>query len=191
MLVPRDREILRFVEDFGGITINQCASMFFKETKRPYDLARKRLSKIADMTEMKFYANKLTGERVYCFDRKLSPHFIYIMNFFAKLINSGCKVLDYKLEPKWMGGEYRSDAFFKIEYCGVKRIVCLEVDVTHTTDMKKYEKIFDNGEIQSVYGTFPLIVIVGDIIREYQGEDFSVVYLDYKLNNFIEKVLVV
>jgi hypothetical protein len=57
------------------------------------------------------------------------------------------------------------------------------------TKVEKYEEVYASGEIQKKYGAFPLIVIVGDIISEYKSKNFDVVYLDYKLNNFTEKVL--
>lgn len=69
------------------------------------------------------------------------------------------------------------------------RIACLEVDVTHTTDMKKYEDIYANGYFQEEYGTFPIVIVIGDILTEYDNDDFETVFLDYNLNGFADKVL--
>jgi hypothetical protein len=189
--MQRDRMILKFIETYGGITINQCAKMFFNDAKHSYDLARKRLKKISQMTEMKYVTNKLTGERVYCESKKLTPHSVYLLDFYATLIGSNCKILEFAKEHQWMNGKYRSDALFIVEYNETKRMICVEIDVTHTTDISKYDDIFQSGDVKLKYDTdaFPLIVIVGDTINEYYSDLYDVTYLDYKLNGFIEKVL--
>jgi hypothetical protein len=190
MITQRDKHILKFIETFGGITINQCAKIFFKDTKHGYDLARKRLRKVMDMTELKYFTNKLTGERVYCENKKLTPHGIYILDIVAMFLNSGAKLIEFVKEPQWLGGKYRSDAFFIIEYNGTKRAICLEVDVLHSTDMSKYEEIYDDGLFQRTFnGNFPLILVVGDILTDYQNKNFETVFIDYSLNGFVEKVL--
>jgi hypothetical protein len=189
MLTNRDRQILRFIETFGGITIYQCSKIYFKDSKHQYDLARKRLKILYDMNLIRYFTNKLTNERVYCDDKKITPHKTYLLDVYATLLTNNVKVLNLDFEPQWLDGKYRSDGFFLIEYNGTKRIMCVEVDITHMTKVEKYEEVYASGEIQKKYGAFPLIVIVGDIISEYKSKNFDVVYLDYKLNNFTEKVL--
>lgn len=189
MITQRDKQVLKFIELYGGITINQCAKIFFREAKHNYDLARKRMRKIMEMTDLHYFTNKLTGERVYCETKKLTPHAVYVLDVLASFIQSGATILEFKKEPQWLEGKYRSDAFFKFEYKDVVRIACLEVDVTHTTDMGKYEEIYDNGYFQEEYGTFPVVIVIGDILTEYENDNFEAVFLDYNLNGFADKVL--
>jgi replication initiation and membrane attachment protein DnaB len=189
MLTQRDRQILRFVEDFGGITIWQSARMFFRESKRSYDLSRKRLKILHDMGLLKSITNKLTDEKIYCVDKKISPHTSYLLDVYSTLIYNGAKILSFQKEPKWLDGQFRSDGFFLIEYNGVKRIICVEIDVTSATNIDKYEAIFENNEFQKKYGVFPLIVIIDENPSPTYSNNFDVVYLNYKLNDFTEKVL--
>lgn len=191
MLVQRDKDILRFVEKYGGITIYQCAKMYFKNAKHSYDLARKRLKKIYDMGLLKYYTNKMTDERVYYIDRKLSPHDIYVYNFYAELIYYDAVIHEFIHEPRWMGNKYRSDGFFKFSFNGIMRIACVEVDLTHNTNFDKYIEIYESNEIQEKYGGFPMIVVINDEAIEYSNDYFDVVALDYKLNKFNEKILAI
>lgn len=192
MLMQRDREILRFVEEHGSITINQCSRMFYSNTNHSYDLARKRLKKIFEMCdELKEGTNIYTKEKIYFYNKKPSPHNVYILDFYSHLIQYNVKVLEYKREPQWMGGKYRSDAFFKIrDINGKIRILCLEVDFTSNTRMEKYVDIFNSNEIQNIYGGFPMIVIMSD-----KGEsdgvnvELDIRHIDYKLVDFNEKIL--
>jgi hypothetical protein len=190
MITQRDKQILKFIELYGGITINQCSKVFFNKTKHSYDLARKRMRKIMDMTDIKYFTNKITGERVYCDNKKLTPHAIYVLDVLATFVQNGATVLEFTKEPSWLDGKYRSDAFFKIEYNGVKRVMFLEVDVMHSTDMTKYEEIYASGYFQNIYnGNFPLVIIVGDVTTDYNNDNFDSVFIDYNLNGFVEKVL--
>jgi hypothetical protein len=195
MLVQRDRDILNFVYDNGGITIYQCAKMFFNDSKHSYTLARKRLKKIYEMGLLKYTTHKLSNERVYCMDKKLGDHAIFLLNVYATFVESGCKILEFNKEPRWMvsdehpQGKYRSDGFFKVEYNGKKRIYCVEIDITHPTNVEKYEDIFNSKEIQNKYGGFPMIIVVGETLVPYHSKNFDCAYLDFKLNGFAEQVL--
>lgn len=192
MVTQRDKRILRFIEDFGGITINQCSKIFFRDTKHPYDLARKRLKKIAEMTDLRYFTNKLTGERVYCHDKRLTPHTVFLYNVYAEFIHHDCKIIEFKKEPQYLDGARRADGFFEIEYNnGRRKIICVEIEVTYSTDFSKYDEIYKGGEFQSKYGedAFPLVVNVGDLESDYSSENFEIAYLDYNLSNFVEKVL--
>lgn len=190
ILTQRDRGILRFIEEFGGITIYQCSKVFFTDAKHGYELARKRLKKMHEMKLLKYYTNNLTNERVYCTDTKMTPHNIYLIDLYATFIQQGAKILEHNFrQPTWLGGKYRSDGFLKIEYGGKKRIFCVEVDVTHSTNMQKYEDIYASNEIQDIYGGFPMIIVIGETINQYHSENFDTAYLTYKLEGFTEKVL--
>lgn len=189
MLVQRDKNILRFIENHGGITIRQCANIFFNDSKHSYDLARKRLKKMYEMGLVKYITNTVTNERVYCTHTKLSPHSLYLLDVYSIFVANNCKILEFKKERKWLNGKRKSDGFFKIEYNSKKRIYCVEIDINNATHIEKYEEIYESGEIQNEYGGFPMVIIVGKILDEEKSDNFDVVYLDYKLTGFVEKVL--
>jgi hypothetical protein len=189
MLVQRDKKILIFIEQFGSISIYQCAKIFFSQANQSRDLARKRLRKLYDMGLLKYYTNPLSNERMYCVDKKISPHTTFLLDVYASFVESGANILEFYKEPQWLDGKYRSDGFFLVEYNGKKRICCVEVDVTHTTDLNKYQEIYDSNIFQDKFGIFPLIIIVGEEIYPNNIDSFDIVFLDYKLNKFVEKVL--
>lgn len=188
-ITARDKDIFKFIEEWDGITINQGAKMFWRGRNHAYDLARKRMQKLYSCGLFKYYTDKVTKQRVYCFDKKITTHRLYLLDVYATFVENGAKVLYFKTEPKWMDDKYRSDGFLKYEYNGKKRICCIEIDVTHLTNMDKYEDIYASEEIQCKYGGFPIIVVVGDTITEYDNPKFDTVFLDYKLSDFTETVL--
>lgn len=192
MITPRDKLIFKFIEEFGGITINQCANMFFNNSTKPYDVARKRLRKLYDMKCFKYFNNLVTSERVYYFNKKLTPHAVFLLDVYAKFISKGATILEFKKEDRWLDGKVRVDGFITYEYNSLKRIACIEIDVFHETNMDKYDILYQSNEIQNVYnGVFPLIIVVGDDTREHINENYDSVFLNYRLDDFTEKVLVV
>jgi len=156
MITPRDKQIFKFIETYGGITINQAAKAFFPP-KKGYDNARMRLKKHYADGLLNRYLNSGTKEFVYCYKehKELSMHDIYILNFYSELISYKVNINKFEKEKQWCGGKYRSDGFFEFEYNGALYLICLEIDLTHKTSLKnKYVKLYESKEIKESYKTY-------------------------------------
>lgn len=192
MLTKRDREILKFVENLGGITIYQAALMYWKG-HFAQDQARKRLKKLYEQEFLKRYRNNRTKEYVYCFEntKQLTPHDIFILDFYANLKHIGAEILEYKKGHIYhIEGEKRiiPDAFFKFKLDNDIFGVLLEVDFTHRTNLQKYVPYF-NGYFKKLYGGNPLVCIITENPQKVENINYDVVFLDYDLTNFYKKVL--
>lgn len=197
MITQRDKEIFKFIEKYGGISINQAAKMFFPP-KKGYDNARMRLKKHHSDGFLSRYLNAGTKEYIYCYKehKELSMHDVYILNFYAELISYKVKINKFEKEKLWCDGKYRSDGFFEFEYNGSLYLICLEIDLTHKTSLKnKYVKLYESRELQEMYkeygdDIFPKVVLAsfneGELYEEYP---FDVVYMDLKFDKFVEKIL--
>lgn len=116
MLTKRDKQIVRYIEDNGFITISQCCNIWFNDKKYGYDLARKRLQEIERLNYCKSYIDHkiYAPEKIYYIDDKYakpSKHTIISMNIYSELIKLGATILYFKREQKWLNGKYRTDAF--------------------------------------------------------------------------------
>lgn len=188
MITDRDAKILEFINIYGGITIKQCAKLFFNKAKYSEDLARKRLKKLYDNEVLKYEEDWATNQRVYFNKKKPSSHSIMLMNFYAELICHGANVIQFEKEYK-VENICRPDAFVIFQNNNKAKIAFLEVDMSHRTDISKYEKLFDTNMFQDQYGTFPELILISST-KEYEtGYPFSIKVLDYSLRNFKEKVL--
>lgn len=186
MLTDRDKKIIKFMEDIGlGLTINQAALMFFPK-KFAYDYARNRLRKLWDNGRgpLKKYTNSYSGELIYYLDKKPSYHSNAILNIYANFIAAGYKITHFKHEQHWLDGKYKSDAFIKVENDHEIRLVIVELDHTHPTEINKYEAIYETNELQQTYGDFPMVVILSDIGRSYKSENFTVINMDVRCTDF-------
>ncbi|GLC32879.1 hypothetical protein [Clostridium omnivorum] len=193
MLSKTDKQIMIYLEQYHAITIKQAQRHFYK-SQYGYDVAKKRLKQLENVELIKSYKNPITSEKVYYTDRKVSAHDLYIFDFYSILIEYGCINIEFIKNPKYLKGVIVPDSFFKFEYEGSLYFILLEVDLTHTTSMGKfqlYEKLYRDGELkEKCYGTFPIIVVMSfEACLKYESENFEVVYLPFELTNFESKVL--
>lgn len=193
MLTRRDKDILIYLERYKAVTIMQAYRIFFSGCKFGYDGARKRLKILEDMEALKSYKNKFNGEKAYYIEQKLSAHDLYVLDFYSQLIFNKCKDIEFKKQPRYLKDMIRPDAFFKFEFNNNLYFILLEVDLTHNTNMIKfqtYERLYRSGELQEkCYGTFPLIVVSGINVVKYESENFDIIYTDFQLSNFRHNIL--
>lgn len=198
-LTQNDKNILKFIENYGGITIRQCALGFYNKKSQKsnwsYDYARKRLSKLKSSGLLDCYKDKTTSEYIYHFkDNKkiITPHTKYLLDFYVNLLHYGINILYFKPNFEYKCRKMHSDGFFKIQYNGDIYIIAVEIDFTHFTNIEKYRFLYDSNELQEQYGTFPLIFIMGDKERKFDFDhtvNEYIIFIDYDMSNFKDIVL--
>lgn len=190
MLMQRDKDILRYLEDYKAISIKQTQKIFFNGV---YGGARRRLADLEKMKLLKSYENVLTNEKVYYIEEKISAHDLYVMDFYAELISQGAKITKFKKQPRYLNDMIRADGFFEFVYENNLYWTIVECDLTHYTGnskMQLYEKLYKDNVLQEeCRGMFPSIVIMKekDDLR-YMSNNFEVVYIDFQLTNFVSKI---
>lgn len=195
---------MRFIEEHHALTIQMCANMFYTNNKFSYDEARRRLKKLYDNEILYRYESPETSELIYCFkdSKQISPHDLFTLKFYSTLIRYGAKINHFKQNRYWKSTGKFSDGFFEVSYNGSDFLIILEVDFTHMTSIEnKYVTLYKNKEIQNEYKEycedgeeiFPKLIImtVKDINKiEKIDYPFYVQFINFELDNFVEKVLV-
>lgn len=190
-LTNRDKEILKFIESYGSLTISQCSKIFFKDCKKNYYQARRRLKMLSDNKYLLRYRHDMRSETVYYMRKKLSLHDLKVLDIYAELIHLGASIRSFKreyiitLENK----NYRVDGFIECIKNGYFYPILIEVDFTHFTSMKKIMDIYNSKYFQVKYkkldeDIFPSIIIVRPVFVQ-MGNDlpFQLIYTDYSLAN--------
>jgi DNA-binding Lrp family transcriptional regulator len=189
MITPRDKIIIKFMEDIGlGLTINQAAMMFFPRNFA-YDYARQRLRKLWEMGVLKRYKSNYSEEYIYYLDKKPSYHDNAVLNVYANFVSRGYKINEFKRELQLAEGKYRADGLIRAENENEIRITLVEVDRYSATDIKKYEEVYESRELQRQYCVFPLVLILTDIDRTYKSDYFEIVTMDIKCSNFYRALI--
>lgn len=187
MLTERDKKILKWIEEYKAITVNQCTEIIFNHN---YEGCRRRLKQLEDMGLLKSYISKFKNEKVYYQEKKLRDHDLLVYDFIKQIKKHDYSyLLELKTQPHYLKGLIRPDAFIAYEYNNIAHFVLLEVDYTHYTSsikMQLYEKLCKTGQVQKdCFNTFPLIIIARPSLSDirYNSSNFNVVYTDLSYSN--------
>lgn len=130
-LTNRDVEIINFIEENKGATIEQLQRLFFPS----YDMASKRLRKLSYNNFLKVRIHPILGKKVYYLQKMPSYHSLVINDF----------TILYKDRIKFMQREYtiknhKVDCLFILK---TKKIIILEVDIYNQTKEEKIKSVMD------------------------------------------------
>ncbi|NFN09382.1 hypothetical protein [Clostridium botulinum] len=186
MLTERDRQVLKWIEDYKAISVPQATELFFNGT---YESCRRRLKQLEDMELLKSYISQFSREKIYYQEKKLKDHDLLVYDFLKVVKKRGGEIRPIKLQPQYLKGLIRPDAYIEFTLENNLYFIILEVDYTHYTSnikMQLYEKLYREGTLQKTcYGTFPIVIISRPTLNDvrYNSSNFDVIYTDLHYNN--------
>ncbi|NFI03739.1 hypothetical protein FC959_04825 [Clostridium botulinum] len=186
MLTNRDRQVLKWIEDYKAISVTQATELLFNGT---YESCRRRLKQLEDMELLKSYISQFSREKIYYQEKKLKDHELLVYDFLKVIKKEGAEIKTIKIQPQYLKGLIRPDAYIEFIYENNLYFIILEVDYTHYTSnikMQLYEKLYKEGTLQKqCYGTFPIVIISRPTLNDirYNSSNFDVIYTDLHYNN--------
>ncbi len=186
MLTERDKRVLKWIEDYKSISVTQAQYLYFNGT---YESCRRRLKQLEDMELLKSYISQFSREKVYYQEKKLKDHELLVYDFLKVVKKKGGEIRQIKLQPQYLKGLIRPDAYIEFTLENNLYFIILEVDYTHYTSnikMQLYEKLYREGTLQKqCYGTFPIVIISRPTLNDvrYNSSNFDVIYTDLHYNN--------
>lgn len=149
MLNERDEKIIRYIENYGFVTISQCYKMFFRNRAYGYDLARKRLAKLQQKGHLLSQIDYLekNPEKIYYIDEEYSSpskHTIMIMNSLAEIYKLDANVRYFAREQEWLDGKRRSDAYMIFNLNNYVYQLFVEVEGQTTKKKKSRAEIVED-----------------------------------------------
>lgn len=155
-LTDRDIEIINFVEEFQGATIEHLHLMFFPS----YDMAKKRLKKLQDCKFLKAEIHPVTGTKVYYKKRLPSYHTLMLNTVYVMRKDCIAKfVREFKI------ADYKADGLIVTKS---KRVFLIEIDIFNKTSKNKIKNMKErmNREIKQ---DITCIVITRQARRSVDG----------------------
>lgn len=190
MLMPRDKELLKFIEKYRAITTQQAKDIFFEGLEKS---AIRRLNQLEDEKILSSYMS--SKNKVYQYNEcgQVSKHDLGILDFYAWIIRNSGEVIEFQKEPRFFKGMLRPDATikFKIPYQGSKYSInaILEYDLNHYTENTKLNTWYEKLGREQLVGEFLLIIARPTNSIRYNPTNFSIVYTDLKYNNLLELIM--
>jgi hypothetical protein len=194
-LTERDSAMLAHISEYKYCTIEQIEKIFLKETQFSYNVARRRLLRIMQAGFIKIVRDAASNRNIYILhDPKVNPpslHRIITLDVLSELHRCGFKVERFDVERSWMNNRFISDAFMiftvQTDATHLKRYYFfLEVHLSNNAhNLTKYDLIYESGEVQKLFGTFPRILLVSD--RQFKDltlKHVEIVQLNTRLDRF-------
>lgn len=185
MVTKRDKEILKWVEEYKSITINQCSKIFFTRNKEAYDQARKRLGNLHKQGLLNRYRKDPKSETIYYMDKRLKVHDLKIYDVVAEFIYSGWDMrqlnkedINYVEDKK-----YIVDAGILFKKADFYLLVFLEIDYSHFTSIEKINNIINN-RIHTEYKELFIVVKLTQekaIVSTIENKNAHIIYLPWDL----------
>ena len=162
-----DKEVFKFIETFGGITIKQYEQLFGVKNNN----AGRALKRLVDAKQLVSYNyDKSTKEKIYKVPegKDLTKHEVLINNFYSKLIAEGAQILEVNRYPHILKDARRPDLYVRYKYKNKEYRTYLEVDYTHYTDdikLNDYDTYWNQCKEK-----FNLIIMKeGELRTKYKG----------------------
>lgn len=187
------RNIINFTEEYGFITVNICANIFYKGNSNPMHQARTKLNTLYNNKVLARYKNQI-GEYIYqVYKKTIGDHNYFVTKLYSYLFKE-FDVLYFKTEKTWLGGKRRSDAHIIIDN-GSKRLgLLVEFENFHATKREKLDEIYNSGEVQrwykGEYGVdyYPITLMItpSGSSKLCDIEEYIVLATNYRFDGLIE-----
>ena len=186
MITERDKEILRWIEKFKSITIDQCSKLFFTDSKMSYDLARKRLRYLNREGLIKRYRKEPKEQVVYFMDKILKKHDLKTMDMIVELnqFNITQLILQNKIQINRHGIylNYVTDATIVIDN---EYPIIIETDYTHYTNDKKVTDLINY--LEDKHNTKYIFLIIRPTVNKITisdlGQKSKLIIVDWEFDN--------
>lgn len=195
MITDRDREIINFIYDFGFITIEQAGKIFFNQSNTAYDLARRRLKKIAAQGDyIKSKLNSETRQLIYIPKessiKNVSKHDLLVIDYLAELHQLGAVLENVYIEKEFNG--VVPDALIIFKLGGYRFYQLLEVQLRHDiVNINRFNKVMDEI-LKYTNNVVPRLVIIQNTNKDYETDNNTDMQIDVIKTDLkgVSKVLV-
>lgn len=158
-ITERDKEIIKFLEDFKVADTNSISKIFFNEKIR---VTQNRLKKLKDNKFINSDKTYYSYQNIFYVRKKPSQirHSLLLTQFIAELHSRNLDIEKYKVPFKICN--IIADCLIVIKVKDYYKILFVEIENTKTFDLGKYLKLKEHEEFKSKFPIMPDIVVVTD-----------------------------
>lgn len=190
MLTDRDKQVLRHIDEYGFITLQQIADLVYNNINTAYDYARRRMKKLMEYNIVKMKKSKMLNINVYYTDNSKSnpsPHRMFLMDYYCKLIKSGANIEEFDIEKEWIKGKYRSDAICVFTLGNTRFYNMIEVNISHNKlKLERFEEPEVLEEFIKEYNApcLPRLILIDDTEHpSLKLNNLELIRVNYDMSN--------
>lgn len=195
MIMDRDIQFIRWIEQFKFATFEHLQNVFVKDKKCSYDIVRRRMNKITKEYDgyIKSFTFMPTNQKIFYINtedpNKFTLHKLRTLDYVVQLYTHEVTIEHLEFEKQWCDGDIRSDMFCIYTFNNRMYADLVEVNITHASNLKRYDTLNNSMEIQNTYRIdFPRIILIDDVRhnKNYfpQSSQIKTIQLNTHLNEF-------
>lgn len=173
-LTKKYSDILSFVDEYGGITIEIAKNLFYN-TIYGYDSSRRALNSLTKGSYLKVTKDFITDKNLYYSHKPISSHKLTLLRFYSYIIALGGEILLFQREFKI--SNFISDGLIIYKYNDEIKIILVEIDINNKTKLDKYKAIYESDYFQDKFNCFPRVFIIDKDNRK-QLHDDNIVFIN-------------
>lgn len=193
MITERDRIILKHIDEFGYITLNQIVQIAYSTMGYGYDYARRRMNKLKQQGSVKCYRSIILNCNIYYFDdskKNPSLHRHLSMEYYCKLISLGANIEYFNREEVWAD---------KTDHRCISDIVCtyiigntrfynlVEINVSNNKlRLGRFDKIIPYFKNKFSTNCIPNLILIDDTFHKEYDTKLNVIRVNYNMSNISE-----
>ena len=180
IITDRDRKVIEFIEKFNCVSTNTIYELFYPSLR----VTQNRLKLMTDNKIIKRDRSHFTSQYYYYTDAK--PKQVYHQILLAELYKELNKIVTIEAFIKeYCIEDIRADALVVYSRNNKNYIAFVEVELSNTPDIQKYERLYKSGRYKSYFnGVFPLIYYVTD--KTIPKTNLEVIKINEEMKNLGE-----
>lgn len=183
----KDREIVKFIEQFKAAKTNTIDAIFYKSLR----YTQKKLKKLVDYGELQRDRDVFTFQYYYYTENKPKQlqHRLLLTDFCAEIVKMGFKIVMFDNEYSEFP-ELRPDGFLAYRYKDNDYVAFIETERSNKLNIQKYRKLYESGDFFKRYPKaqdFPKLIAVTNK-KVLPTQEFEVVKIREDFSNINDLV---
>lgn len=177
VVTERDKKVIGFIEEFKVATTDTIHELFYPSLK----VAQRRLRLLTENNLLKRDRDHFTAQYYYYINKSRQLRHSLLLTDFYRELNKRVKIKLFRKE--FPIEDIRPDGLVIYEVEDKNYIACVEVELSNTPDIGKYERLY-KGEAYKKYfnGVFPLIYYVTN--KDIPTTTLKVIKISEDMSNF-------
>lgn len=175
-VTKRDKEVIEFIQDNKAATTETIKELFYPSLR----VAQNRLKLMYDNKLLQRDRDYYTSQYYYYIKKPVQARHCLLLTDFYRHLSSMAQIEIF--EKEFTIENIRPDALVAYRYANRNYIAFVEIELSNTPNIEKYEKLYKSGKYKDYFPVFPLIYYVTD--KKIPDTKLKVIQISDDMNDF-------
>lgn len=154
--MERDKKVIEFIQEYKVATTETIKELFYPSLR----VAQNRLKLMYDNKILQRDRDYYTSQYYYYIKKPIQVRHCQLLTDFYRHLSKKAHIELF--EKEFIIENVRPDALVAYRYTNRNYIAFVEIELSNTPNIEKYEKLYQSGQYKDYFPVFPLIYYVTD-----------------------------